>query len=42
MAVWHREDPIRNFLIIKDIFYLDSPKVDVVKMIFHVLLIFVV
>ena len=36
MAVWYREDLIRNFSL-RDLLYLDSAKIDVVKMIFHVL-----
>ena len=36
MTVWYRKDPIRNFSI-KDLFYLDIAKTDMVKMIFHVL-----
>ena len=36
MAVWYREDLIRNFSF-KDLFYLYSAKMDMVKMIFHVL-----
>ena len=37
MAVWSREDPIRNFPLKKTIIYPDSAKVDVVKIIFHAL-----
>ena len=36
MAVWYREDRIRNFFL-NDCFYLNSSKTDMVKMIFHVL-----
>ena len=36
MAVWYREDAIRNFSLKKDLLYLDSAKINVAKMIFHV------
>ena len=37
MAVWYREDPIRNFSL-KYLFYLKSAKIEIVKMIFNVFL----
>ena len=35
MPVWYREDPTENFSL-KDLFYLNRAKIEVLKMIFHV------